>query len=121
MEADASRINTLNCAVQICLTLAMRLFKSATPGQPLVLAREPSNPVDTNAVICCDIDGISFGYVARTAAAVIAPDMDRGLRWRAKVTGRPSLVTKSVTITLWRDEPGSMQEIFRSERWRVLR
>ena len=54
----------------------------------LVLMREPANPADTNAIICCDIDGISIGYVARTAAAVVAPDMDRGLHWRGKITGR---------------------------------
>jgi HIRAN domain len=110
------RINTKLRGPGLFGPLAMRLFRKTMPGHPLFLMREPANPADTNAIICCDVDGISIGYVARTAAAVVAPDMDRGLHWRGKITGRPSRVTKSVTITLWRDEPGSMQEIFRYQK-----
>jgi hypothetical protein len=93
---------------------AKKLFRETQPGQPLILLREPENPVDTNAIICCDMHGVSIGYVARTAAALVAPEMDKGLRWRAKVTGRPQ--GHSVTIVLWRDEPGSLDEIFRYQK-----
>lgn len=110
------RINTEMRGPKLFGPKGYMLFLSTHPGQPLVLTREPTNPVDANAVICCDVNGVSMGYVARAAAAIVAPDMDRGLYWRAKVTGTPR---RAVAIVLWRDEPGSLEEIFNMQKEKV--
>lgn len=105
------QINTQMRGTGLFGPMALKLFLSARPGQPLVLLREPENPADRNAVICCDAHGVSMGYVARQAAAVIAPDMDQGFLWRAKVTGMPQRRRSCIRIKLWREEPGSMETI----------
>jgi len=46
-------------------------------GEPLLLSREPTNPVDSNAVLVTYIDQ-PVGYVAREWATVLAPWMDAG-------------------------------------------
>jgi len=46
-------------------------------GEPLLLSREPTNPVDSNAVLVTYIDQ-PVGYVGREWAAILAPWMDSG-------------------------------------------
>jgi hypothetical protein len=90
------------------------VLRSLTPNQPLLLVREPTNPVDPNAVIVRTLMGEESGYVAREHAARIAPDMDRGIMWMAKVLGRPR-------ILLWRDPPRAREVEEKRERRRTRR
>lgn len=95
---------------------AVRLYLKATPNQPLVLRREPTNPVDFYAVVCCDMAGRPMGYVAKEDASRIAPQMDRGYMWRGKVTDPCQHDRKSIKvharILLWLEEPSSRTKIF---------
>lgn len=97
--------------------MACRLYVTVTPGQPLVLRRQPDNPVDTNALICCDAVGEPLGYVAREDAAYVSPEIDRGHLWRGKVTDPPKIRKSNIKvctkILLWREEPGSKSEIMK--------
>lgn len=55
------------------------------PGDPLSLRREPSNPVDTNAVMVLDTRGNLLGYLKREVAAWFAPILDGGRRYTCNV------------------------------------
>ncbi|MEE8715848.1 MAG: single-stranded-DNA-specific exonuclease RecJ [Coriobacteriales bacterium] len=52
----------------------------------LLLVREPDNPHDPNAVAVTTRDGVRLGYLRRTVAAALAPEIDRGARYRVQVT-----------------------------------
>ena len=99
---------------------ACELYIKATPGQPLILRRQPQNPVDKNALICCDMAGQPMGYVAKEDAAMVSPEIDRGYMWRGRVTdpcthdGRKIKV--HTRIYLWREDPGSWAETFKLAR-----
>lgn len=61
-------------------------------GAEVLLEREPENPYDNwaikTSVIAAEPDGDSaydIGYVAREMAAVIAPTMDEGQKYKCKV------------------------------------
>lgn len=49
----------------------------ATPGEHVILNREPSNPYDQNAIRVCNVMGDQIGHMPRTIAAKIAPYMVR--------------------------------------------
>lgn len=66
-----------------CIRRAARL----TANQPLLLIREPTNPVDTNAIIAADLFGKPVGYIERGVAAVVAPFLDNGVIVMATATG----------------------------------
>jgi single-stranded-DNA-specific exonuclease len=55
------------------------------PGEPLRLVREPANPQDPHAVRVVREDGTSVGYLSAAVAGRLAPQMDRGARYRATV------------------------------------
>lgn len=99
---------------------ACELYIQATPGQPLILRRQPQNPVDYNALICCDMAGQPMGYVAREDAARVSPEIDQGYMWRGKVTdpckhdGRRIKV--HTRIYLWREDPSSKEQLFSTAR-----
>lgn len=56
-----------------------------SPGESLQLLREANNPADANAVACYTADGAMLGYLSRAIAAQLAPLMDLGARYLAKV------------------------------------
>jgi HIRAN domain len=95
---------------------ALLRFRNATPKQPLILMREARNPADFNALFACDMNGAPLGYVAREHAAIVSPEMDQGFIWRAKVTRRTKV---KVAILLWREEPGSLEEIMKYQKEKV--
>jgi tellurite resistance protein len=55
------------------------------PGLPLWMIREPSNPVDRNAVAVYDQSQNQLGYLKREVAEWFAPILDRGKRYTASV------------------------------------
>lgn len=80
------------------------------PGDELSLVRELDNPHDPNAVTVRAPDGRQVGYLRRVIAAALAPEIDRGARYRARVidvTGdAASGQTRGVNIFLERLEAG---------------
>ena len=84
---------------------AIRTYKLIAIGQPLILIREPDNPVDGNAVLVSDLIGVAFCYVDRDTAALIAPVMDAGTMLLAKVKTLPHLGKpfRYATATVWED------------------
>ena len=59
---------------------------AAAPGSPLVLARDPGNEHDANAVaVHLALTAEQLGWVPRELAAVLAPSLDAGEPWSAVV------------------------------------
>ncbi len=56
------------------------------PGEEVLLRRQPDNPVDPHAVQVVRVDGAVVGYLSSPVAGRIAPQLDRGARYRATVT-----------------------------------
>lgn len=54
-------------------------------GEPLFLLREPDNPHDPEAIGVLNASGDALGYLRKTLAAILAPQMDRGQLLGAKV------------------------------------
>lgn len=80
------------------------------PGDELALVREPDNPHDPNAVTVRAPDGRQVGYLRRVISAALAPEIDRGARYRASVIDVTGDVaagqTRGVNIFLERLEAG---------------
>lgn len=77
-------------------------YRALVPDMPLVLTREPTNQKDPNAVIVKNVTGQACGYIAREDAAVIAPEMDAGILWLAKVTAGPA-ARRWAQCVLWKE------------------
>jgi hypothetical protein len=82
-----------------------RANASLRPAQPLLLQRETDNRADPNAIIVMTLLGEPAGYVAREDAAVVAPQLDRGILWLARVRGRRPW------LLLYRDEEEQQREL----------
>jgi single-stranded-DNA-specific exonuclease len=83
------------------------IIQSLSPGQPLVLQREPSNPHDPHAVKVLKDDGQQVGYLSARVAARLAPTIDSGVRYSANVaqiTGGGEDRSFGVNIYLQREE-----------------
>lgn len=80
---------------------AVQEYRALERGEPLVLTREPHNPIDPNAVIARTVMLVPCGYVAKEHAALIAREMDLGNVWVAKVTAPRNAITKP-QVTLMR-------------------
>jgi hypothetical protein len=57
----------------------------AEPGRPLTLRRDAGNPHDANAVAVDLETGEQLGWVPRELAAELAPALDAGAAWSARV------------------------------------
>ena len=57
---------------------------AAEPGEPITLVRDPENPYDKNAVLAC-IGEHDFGFLSRQDATAIAPALDAGLSYEARI------------------------------------
>lgn len=89
----------------------LRHYRMVLSGEGLLLEREPSNPVDSNAIIVHTETG-PIGYLERAASARIAPWIDKGWvymcncvvqaetrRWRGGIeTRRDSLLVRCVPV-----------------------
>ena len=56
-------------------------------GQELALARDPGNPADANAIAIRTRAGAQVGYLRRQISALLAPRMDAGVGYSARVLG----------------------------------
>lgn len=61
-------------------------------GDPIIVTREPDNPKDRNAIIATNVDDHPIGYIARENAAIVAPWMDRGWMYTAKVVRAAKII-----------------------------
>lgn len=57
---------------------------AAEPGEPITLLREPTNSFDPNAVLAC-VAHHDLGYLSKDDAAVIAPALDEGVPYEARI------------------------------------
>lgn len=57
---------------------ARKLYCSLGNSQPLLLSREPLNPVDINAVLVSDLMCSPVGYIAREHCALISALLEQG-------------------------------------------
>lgn len=55
------------------------------PGETIGLVREPQNPHDPNAVLVLSARDVGIGYLAREDSALIAPAIDAGRPFTAKL------------------------------------
>lgn len=62
-------------------SLSTRLAKGVVS---IDLVRESTNAYDRNAIAVV-VDGAQMGHVPRLIAAVLAPEMDSGTKWRAHI------------------------------------
>ncbi|KAK0746699.1 RAD5-like protein [Schizothecium vesticola] len=59
--------------------VGVRYYKGvATPGEVVLLKREPSNPYDPNAIRVDNVFGHQIGHIPRTIASKLAPYIDNG-------------------------------------------
>jgi hypothetical protein len=93
---------------------AKREYHSLCAGQPLILIREPHNHYDRNAILVASLCGVRCGYVAREVAARVAPEIDAGARWLAKVYSEATKKKKAMAL-LWKEE-GDGEENFTNHR-----
>lgn len=94
---------------------ASQEYRALEAGQPLILVREPTNRADTNAVIAKTLYSVPCGYIARQHAAMIAPEMDAGTVWLAKVIagGGPMRWAK---VLLWKEQPMGTRAALKARR-----
>jgi hypothetical protein len=85
-------------------------------GAPLILAREPGNPHDANAIKLLDMFGRPVGYVQREVAAIVARWMDEGFLVSSKVIKAPNLKNGRMDMRLrypraaiYREEPPALE------------
>ncbi|MER3456507.1 MAG: single-stranded-DNA-specific exonuclease RecJ [candidate division GAL15 bacterium] len=86
------------------------------PGEEVYLRREPANPFDPHAVQVVRRDGSVVGYLNSVLAGRLAPQLDRGARYRATVaavTGGGDL-RLGVNVRLEQDAPQPRTESVRS-------
>ena len=85
-----------------------------TAGQPLLLVREPTNPVDPeNAVIVMDLFGAPVGYIQRPECATVARLMDKGVTLMAAVQKAPRRFHGKFRVAdarIWRDDAAGATE-----------
>lgn len=65
-------------------------------GEPVLLRREPDNPVDKNAVKVHSLDGVFLGYIPAVLARIVAPALDKGMAMTARKSGRAG--TGEITV-----------------------
>jgi hypothetical protein len=75
-----------------------------TAEQPLIMVREPDNPVDSNAIRMTDVLGTYGIYMGREYAKYLAPRIDAGELWMAKFRSPCYLPLAHPTALVWRDE-----------------
>lgn len=87
-------------------------YRALVANQPLILTREPWNPWDANAIIAKTMLLQPCGYIAKEHAAVISPEMERGILWLCRVIegGGPGRFARAL---LWKEDG-------RAEKYRRL-
>lgn len=62
------------------------VVSSLEAGQELVVSRDMHNPYDANAIALSTLSGVQVGFLRRQIAAVLAPNLDGGMRYQAYVS-----------------------------------
>lgn len=70
----------------------VRTHANCLVGDPIIVTREPDNPKHGNAILATTVDNDPIGYVARENADIIAPWMDRGWLYTAKVVKAAKII-----------------------------
>ena len=87
------------------------VLESWSPGQPLIMMREPTNPVDTNAILMLDLKGRFGAYMGKEFAALLAPRMDAGEVWLARFRSPCQMPFKNATAVVWKlEDPPKAEE-----------
>jgi hypothetical protein len=108
---------TFSIVGSIFIPGATDLIKRLRPNQPLVLARERSNPRDSNAVmVICNNRKIGYlpnvaqeDGVRRGLASVIAPLLDAGVKVIAKKANNP--IGSVCMLAYIQPEPTNTEEV----------
>ena len=80
------------------------------PGEPVTLRRDPRNPFDPNTILVVSARGVPIGRLTSQYAAMLAPLLDRGRGYRARLHclrgGVPDYPNYGARISLaWDDRP----------------
>ena len=70
--------------IEACL-----IYQKMQPGFPLIMVREPTNPVHSNAIKLLNMVGKDVCYVDADCADIVAPRMDRGEAFTCQVVASP--------------------------------
>jgi hypothetical protein len=97
-----NKINTEIRGAGLISPMALVEYRALSPGQPLVLVRERDNPVDANAIIASTALLQPCGYIAKEAAKFVAPELDAGIVWLAKVTAT-GRAFRYPQVVLWKE------------------
>lgn len=74
------------CTVHgLCFENRWRKLEAIHAGDPLILEREPDNPIGADAILVQTQGDGTIGYVPRTISRWLAPIMDAGYRPEASV------------------------------------
>ena len=80
------RAREFRCTVHgLCFENRYRLLEAIHAGDPLLLEREPDNPIGADAIQVQTASTQTIGYVPRTISRWLAPLMDAGHRAVASV------------------------------------
>jgi len=66
-------------------TSRQEILRSMSKNSPIVLKREPFNRYDSNAVAVLYVDQ-QVGYIGKEYAKIMAPMMDKGTQFTAKIS-----------------------------------
>ena len=61
-----------------------QIISELTQGEQVIIRREPTNKFDTNAIMILSNNG-QIGYIGKDYATILAPMMDAGTQFDAKV------------------------------------
>ena len=61
------------------------LIKELKVDSEVILLRDPTNQYDKNAIAVKTKENIQIGWVPKKIAEVLAPEIDAGINWQAKV------------------------------------
>src|SRR3990167_5914135 len=62
------------------------LVRNIKISDVLILSKQPDNKYDKNAIAILDLEGNQLGFIKRELASELAPAMDRGTKYKAKVS-----------------------------------
>jgi len=63
------------------------IIRRCSIGEELSLVREPTNPVDPNAIKIVRVNGEQLGYISAYIASDLASDIDKGAIVRCRISG----------------------------------
>lgn len=75
-----------------CINLAgvtmenrQNIIAQLDPHTPILLIRDSFNQYDKNAIAVKTINGVMIGWIPKQYASILAPEIDNGISWYAKI------------------------------------